>query len=82
MLLNKNRIVEVLKREQVGLGELAYEMSVPRGIAARMAGGVMPLGYAEAKGLMRLIGFWNFAYAAESEEVRVHAKRIASEAPA
>ena len=78
MLLNKSRTVEVLKRERVGMAELAQELGVSQGMAARMAGGIMPLGYAEAKGLMRLIGFWGFAYAADSEEVRVYAKRIAA----
>jgi len=79
VLLSKQRTIEVLRRERLGLTEFAYEMRVGAGEALRMATGLQPLDYGAAKRFMDLVGFNNFAYAAESEEVRIHAKRIAAE---
>lgn len=79
MLLSKQRTIEVLRRERLGLAEFASEMCISGGEALRIISGRQSLDYSTAKRLIKLIGYWDFAYAAESEEVRIHAKRIAAE---
>jgi len=76
VFLNKNRVAEVLKRDGISLAELAEELCVTSGEALRLVAGTQSLEYRTAQLLMNLIGFEDFAYVAESEEVRRLARNI------
>jgi len=77
MLLSKQRMIGVMKRERLCLQMVATELCLTTGETARIIEGRQELDYPTARRLMKLLGYWNFAFVAEAEEVRVHARNIA-----
>jgi len=77
MWIDKAKAIEVIKSKGLSVCRLAEEMCIGAGAVMRLLQGRQALDYYNAKTLIEVLGFWDFAYIAAGEEVMRYAREIA-----